>query len=144
MQRKLMHIAAIVGWCLVGSGVLADGHGRRGIAFATAPEQAEGVCIGDDADEALACARRECAAQGPDVQDCGPVALCFPMGWSADLLVEHAEGLHWHEYLCGWPTREKLIAAVNLRCDLTDHEYLVDCRPVRFWTDRGEALAVPE
>jgi hypothetical protein len=144
MRSALMISVAIGSWWLIGTGVLADGHGRRGIAFAIAPEQAEGVCIGENADETLACARQECAGQGADLHDCQPAALCFPMGWSADLFVQHVEGVHWHEYLCGWPSREKLIAAVDLRCDLSGEEYLADCRPVRFWNDRGEVLAAPE
>jgi hypothetical protein len=45
-------------------------------------------------------------------QDCLRVKWCYPAGWSADLFVQHKEGIHWHEYLCGWDSKEALMAAV--------------------------------
>ena len=71
--------------------------GPIGIAFAEAPEQSSGVCTGQSTDKTLACAREKCVEGGAMAQDCLRVKWCYPAGWSADLFVQHQEGLHWHE-----------------------------------------------
>lgn len=112
--------------------------GPIGIAFAEAPEQSSGVCTGQSTDKTLACARAKCVEGGAMEQDCLRVKWCYPAGWSADLFVQHREGPHWHEYLCGWDSKEALMAAVAVACDRERRDFLIECSAVRFWDDQGQ------
>ena len=112
--------------------------GPIGIAFAQAPEQSSGVCTGQSTDKTLACAREKCAEGGAMAEDCLRVKWCYPAGWSADLFVQHKEGIHWHEYLCGWDSKEAVMAAVAVACDLSRRDFIRECSAVRFWDDRGQ------
>lgn len=113
--------------------------GPLGIAFVQAPEAATGVCAGSSPDEAFACARRACAAGGVKPGQCLRVAWCFPAGWSTDVFVQDSNGLHGHEFSCGWPSRDLAEAAAALRCDKTRRERVEMCEVVRvFGPDGGE------
>ena len=114
--------------------------GPIGIAFAEAPEQSSGVCTGQSTDKTLACAREKCVAGGAMAEDCLRVKWCYPAGWSADLFVQHQEGIHWHQYLCGWDSREALMAAVAVACDKSLRPYIIECSAVRFWDNNGREL----
>lgn len=109
----------------------------QGIAFAEAPEQSSGVCVGDNPDQALACARKKCADDGAEPGDCLRVRWCYPAGWSADIFLQHKEGPHWHEYLCGWDSREAVLRAIEVACDRVRRDYLIECSAVRFWSPDG-------
>ena len=67
--------------------------GQKGIAFAIAPEQSDGMCIGDSPAKTLDCAREKCVTGGALAEDCARVAWCFPMGWSAQVSILHKEGI---------------------------------------------------
>ncbi|MEP3439455.1 MAG: hypothetical protein ABJN75_22110 [Hoeflea sp.] len=67
-----------------------------GIAFPQAPEQSSGGCTGQNTDKTLGRARTKCAGGGAMEQDCLRVKWCYPTGCSADLVVQHQEGPHWH------------------------------------------------
>ena len=112
--------------------------GPIGIAFAEAPEQSSGVCTGQSTDKTLACAREKCAEGGAMAEDCLRVKWCYPAGWSADLFVQHKASVHWHEYLCGWDSKEAVMAAVAVACDLKRRDMITDCKAVRFWDDNGQ------
>lgn len=115
--------------------------GPIGIAFAEAPEQSSGVCTGQSTDKTLACAREKCAEGGALAEDCLRVKWCYPAGWSADLFVQHKEGIHWHEYLCGWDSKEAVEAAVAVACDRQLRPYIIECSAVRFWDNQGREIA---
>jgi hypothetical protein len=96
-----------------------------GIAFAIAPEQSVGHCVGGNATATLDCARARCAEGGARPQDCLRVTWCYPAGWSATIAVQHREGLHWTEFTCGWETRAAVEEAVALEC--RDREMIEAC-----------------
>ncbi|MDN2568016.1 hypothetical protein N1F89_17465 [Aquibium sp. A9E412] len=134
---------ALAGLCaLVLSAAAAAQDGPTGIAFAEAPEQASGVCTGDTPDVAMACARRRCAEAGARPADCLRVAWCYPAGWSADVFVQHREGPHWHEYLCGWSSRAAALAAAEVTCDAALRPDLIECAVVRLFDEGGNEIAV--
>lgn len=116
--------------------------GPIGIAFAQAPEQSSGVCTGQNTDKALACAKAQCVQGGALAEDCLRVKWCYPAGWSADVFVQHQEGPHWHEYLCGWSSKEAMVAAVAVACDRSLRDYLIECSAVRYWDNEGRELEV--
>lgn len=107
------------------------------IAFAAAqaPEAGLGYCFGLDA-SAIECAEYECMEMsGLGIEDCRTNLYCFPSSWVADIFMQHAEGPHWHHFLCGWSSRDKLEAAIELTCD---EDYLIECAAVRIWNPDGE------
>jgi len=115
---------------------------ETGIAVSQAPEAGTGVCFGDSADAAMACARKKCMAEsGLGPADCPRVLWCFPAGWSADIFMQHREGIHWHDYLCGWDSREKLQSAVALKCK---NDFLIECSAVQIWSPQGVAQPVDQ
>lgn len=122
---------------LLGASPAISQEGPIGIAFAEAPEQSSGVCTGQSTEKTLACARAKCVDGGAMAQDCLRVKWCYPAGWSADLFVQHKEGPHWHQYLCGWDSKEALMAAVAVTCDKTLRPYIMECSAVRFGDDKG-------
>jgi hypothetical protein len=113
---------------------------RQGIAFAYAPEQSSGFCIGGSPERTLACAREKCVAGGAAAADCARVAWCFPMGWSVEIGIMHKEGIHWSEYTCGWASKESAAAAAKVRCDAALREYVQDCSVGRFWDEDGNVI----
>lgn len=114
--------------------------GPVGIAFAEAPEQSSGVCTGQSTNKTLDCARAKCVSGGALERDCLRVKWCYPAGWSADIFIQHQEGLHWHQYLCGWDSKEAVMAAVAVACDKTLRPYFIECSAVRFWDDNGREI----
>ncbi|MDP3898854.1 MAG: hypothetical protein Q8Q62_19460 [Mesorhizobium sp.] len=113
-----------------------------GIAFAYAPEQASGVCVGGSPDKAFACARQKCVDGGAAAADCARVAWCFPAGWSAAVGVMHKEGIHWTEFTCGWQSREAALAAADIRCDTAQRPYIQECALGGLWDDSGKEIPV--
>lgn len=113
----------------------------QGIAFSQAPEQALGVCMGADPAKTIQCAVQKCVAGGAAEADCAPMNWCLPMGWSADLFLQHQEGVHWHEFLCGWGSKEAVEAAAKVKCDSTLRPYLLDCTITGYWDPDGKEIA---
>ncbi len=109
----------------------------QGIAFSEAVEQSSGVCLGDNPVDAMQCARDKCVAGGAEARDCLRVKWCYPAGWSADIFLQHQEGPHWHEYLCGWDSRESVLKAAEVTCDRSLRSYLIECSAVRLWSPEG-------
>ena len=134
MRRFLLPLIAILCFAVVP----AQAQETVGIAFVQAPEQSAGTCIAGNMDKAFACAKAECAGQdGVSAADCLRVKWCYPAGWAADLFVQHKEGIHWHDYLCGWGSKEDLLAAVKVRCEGSSKEWLLECSIVKAW-DNGK------
>jgi hypothetical protein len=115
--------------------------GPVGIAYAEAPEAASGVCTGNNPEQAFACARARCAAAGVAPAQCLRVAWCFPAGWSVDVFVQDMNGLHGHEFSCGWPTREMAELAGALHCDQPRDNPLGYCATVRLFDPAGSEVA---
>ena len=134
-----MHRVLLMLIILAGPGSLpARAQETVGIAFVQAPEQSAGTCVGGNMDKAFACAKAECASRdGVSAADCLRVKWCYPAGWAADLFVQHKEGIHWHDYLCGWGSKEDLLAAVKVRCEGSSKEWLLECSIVKAW-DNGK------
>lgn len=118
--------------------------GPKGVAFVEAPEQSSGMCFGDNPDEAFDCARKICTSNGTAQSDCLRVKWCYPSGWSADIFLQHKEGLHWHEYLCGWQTREDLETAIKIMCEGSLGEDLIECAVVGMWSSARAPIELIE
>ena len=128
---------AAVAMLALSSGASAQDQGPVGIAFVEAPEMSSGVCTAGNPDAGFACARAKCMESGAQARDCLRVAWCFPSGWSVDVFMQHREGPHWHEYSCGWQTREAAIKAAGVKCDPGLNEHLIECSAVRVWNPQG-------
>jgi len=115
---------------------------QTGIAFAYAPEQGSGMCVGGSPAAALVCARQKCTESGAAAEDCARVAWCFPAGWSFSVGIMHKEGIHWSEFSCGWPSREAALAAAQVRCDAAYRNYMQDCAMGELWDEAGKPVAV--
>lgn len=120
------------------AGHAAAQDGPRGIAFAIAPEQSDGMCIGEDPGQTAECAKAKCVDGGAMAEDCAPVAWCFPMGWSAQVSILHKEGISWSEYLCGWDSRKMVEAAAVIKCDPKLRSFIKECVVVQVWDNAGE------
>lgn len=111
--------------------------GRAGIAYVQAPEMSSGTCTGKDAKSAFACARKQCIDGGGTDEDCVDIAYCFPARFSVDVFVQSQEGAHWHEFYCGWDSKEVALAAAEVACDKEKRPYLMECAPVLIYDEDG-------
>ncbi len=116
---------------------------NRAVAFVQAPEQSDGMCFGNSPEEAFGCAVKQCTANGTLAEDCLPMKYCSPAGWSADIFKQHKEGLHWHDYLCGWDSEADLDAAVKVACEGSAKVYLMECSVVAKWSPEGTRIGEP-
>jgi hypothetical protein len=110
----------------------------RGIAFVQAPEQGGGVCTGATPEEGFACAVEQCMADGARNEDCIRTNWCQPAGWSVDIFVQHSEGPHWHEVICGMPSEAIAKAAAAHVCDTSERGYLIECSVVQVYDPEGK------
>lgn len=134
MRRCLLTLIAS---CGIAAGPAMAGE-PVGIAFVQAPEQSSATCFSDNLGKAFNCAKKKCATRdGVSPRECLRQTWCYPSYWSADLFLQHREGPHWHEVLCGWSSREDLLAAARLRCEGSARDYLVECTIVESW-ENGE------
>ena len=130
MRRFLITLIAL--WGFVAGPAFADD--TVGIAFVQAPEQSSATCFSDNLSKAFNCAKKKCAKRdGVSPRDCLRQAWCYPSLWSADLFLQHREGPHWHEVLCGWSSRDDLLAAAKLRCEGSARADLAECTIVDSW-----------
>jgi len=112
--------------------------GPKGIAFVQAPEQGGGVCVAATPEEGFACAVEQCMADGARDEDCIRTNWCQPAGWSVDIFVQHAEGPHWHEVICGMPSEAIARAAALHVCDRSERDYLIECSVVQVYDPEGK------
>jgi len=111
--------------------------GRKGIAFVQAPEQGSGVCVGSTPEEGFSCAVAQCMESGAADEDCIRTNWCQPAGWSVDIFVQHQEGLHWHEVICGLPTETIARKAAEVACDPEERDYVTECSMVQMYDPEG-------
>jgi hypothetical protein len=120
---------------VVGLGVMAQGAAAQdwagAIAYAQAPEQSGGVATAATVEEAIAAAVAECVAGGARDEDCFISAACEPAGWSMDIFLQHAEGPHWHEMICGIAEEATIKAIAAAVCDRQARPYLIECAVVQ-------------
>ncbi len=114
--------------------------GPRGIAFVQAPEQSSGMATGRNAAEAFAAATAQCVAGGALAEDCLQTNWCFPAGWSVDVFAQHREGLHWHEVICGLPSREVGEQVAHALCDPAARPFLIECQLVQVYDPDGSPM----
>jgi hypothetical protein len=107
------------------AGASAQDRPPQGIAFAQA-EEGTWLCRHERPEEALACAREQCAEQAPG-QECWATAWCFPANWSGAMTIWLPD-FHTTHVLCGAPSEPALTEAMRAlcagdeaatRCDLT-------------------------
>lgn len=110
---------------------------RLGIAFVQAPEQSYGVATGATATEAFDAAVAQCVEGGALAEDCLQTNWCFPAGWSIDVFAQHQEGLHWHETLCGLPSKETATEVAETLCNRSARPYLIECSLVQIYDPEG-------
>ena len=110
----------------------------QGIAITQAPEAATGICYGEDASQTIACAQADCVAQsGLKTEDCFLTNWCAPAGWTLDVFLQSNEGLHWHEFSCGWSTRKQAELSAKIICQ---REFIRMCTPVVVWSPEGQRI----
>ena len=109
------------------------------IAVYQAPEAGLGVCVGTNTAKTIKCAQQKCVAEsGLSIEDCIESLVCSPMEWTADIFMQHKEGNHWHEYVCGQGSKALLDQAVAAKCK---SEWLIECDAVQVWRPDGTAVA---
>lgn len=110
------------------------------IAVYQAPEAGLGVCVGTNTVKTITCAQQKCVAEsGLDVEDCIESLVCSPMGWTVDIFMQHKEGNHWHEYICGQGSKAVLEQAVAAKCK---SDWLIECAAVQMWRPNGTEVVL--
>ena len=112
--------------------------GQVGIAFVEAPEQGGGVAIAATPEVAFANATAQCMQSGALEEDCIKTNWCMPAGWSVDVFVQHQEGPHWHEVVCGLPSKDAAMATAQHMCDPQERDYLIGCFAVQLYDSEGK------
>lgn len=138
-MNNFMSKAALTICIAVISGLTHAQSGPVGIAFVQAPEQGGGVAIASTPEVAFANATAQCMQSGAREEDCIKTNWCMPAGWSVDVFVQHQEGPHWHEVVCGLPSKKAALAAVLHMCDPADRDYLMGCFAVQLYDSAGKA-----
>lgn len=114
--------------------------GPLGIAYVEAPERATGLCTGNTPEQAFTCARELCAVGGVKPRECLRRAWCFPAGWSAEVFIQDANGLHWHEFSCGLDSEQMARRLAELRCDRELRSRIEVCELVRLLDPTGQEV----
>lgn len=130
--------ASVIAVLIMSPAPAAAQEGPVGIAFVQAPEQGGGVCTGAAAEQAFSCAVEQCMESGARDEDCLRTNWCMPSGWSVDVFLQHQEGPHWHEVVCGLPSKAIAMAVAVHLCDRTERDYLIECAPVQFYDPGGK------
>jgi hypothetical protein len=112
--------------------------GPPGIAFVQAPEMSFGMAIGATPAEAFDAATAQCVDGGAMEEDCIPTDWCQPAGWSVDVFVQHVEGLHWHETVCGLASEDAALSVGVALCNPDDQPWITLCNLVQVWNPQGE------
>lgn len=109
-----------------------------GVAVVQAPEQSSGIAFGADRQKTVADAIGQCVEGGAMAQDCIVTNWCSPAGWTVDFFVQHREGLHWHETICGIADHAVIAGLETAMCDRTARPYLIECALVQVWDPQGK------
>jgi len=111
-----------------------------GIAFVQAPEQGGGVAVGATMEEAFGKAVAQCMESGALEEDCIRTNWCEPAGFSVDVFLQHAEGPHWHEVICGLPDEQIARNVGETLCNRDARPYLIECAVVQVYDPDGGTL----
>ncbi len=137
---KRIAYLAILACCLPAMTTISSAQsGPVGIAFVQAPEQGGGVAIADSPEVAFANATAQYMQFGAEAKDCIKTNWCMPAGWSVDVFVQHQQGPHWHEVVCGLPSQEAALATALHMCDRNQRDYLIECTLVQLYDSKGKA-----
>ncbi|MFN3954751.1 MAG: hypothetical protein ACK4LQ_09880 [Pararhodobacter sp.] len=112
--------------------------GPPGIAFVQAPEQGSGMALATSPEAGLAEATAQCMESGALAEDCIPTNWCQPAGWTVDIFVMHEAGLHWHEVVCGLPSRPVAMRVAEVLCDSELRPEIIDCMLAQIFDPAGE------
>ncbi|PYB70667.1 hypothetical protein [Rhizobium wuzhouense] len=121
----------------------AQEDGRKAIAYVQAPEMSSGQCAAKDTASAIDCAMKQCIDGGGTEEDCLVNATCYPGNWSVDIFMMADGGPHWHQFSCGWQTKELAIKAADLACSTAAENGLVECSAVQLIDEDGKVTEPP-
>lgn len=139
----MRRLATILCVTLSAMAVQAQEGGRKAIAFVQAPEMSAGQCLDKDTASAIDCAVKQCIAGGGTAEDCQVNATCYPANWSVDVFMMADGGPHWHQYSCGWQTKELALKAAELACSTAADNGLVECSTVQLVNEDGTVTEPP-
>ena len=134
--RAMGGAAAVV---FAAGAVSAEEQRAGAIAYAQAAEVSGGVGTGATIEAAIAAARADCVAGGARAEDCLITAACEPAQWSVDIFVQHQEGPHWHEMLCGIADEALVAGVVAAVCDGAARPWIMECALVQVRDPFGKA-----
>lgn len=139
-MRRLVTILCVT---LPALGVQAQEGGRNAIAYVQAPEMSSGLCVEKDTASAIDCAVKQCIEGGGTVEDCQVNATCSPGGFSVDVFMMADGGPHWHQFSCGWQTRDLALKAAELACSNAQQDGLTECTAVQLIDEDGKVTEPP-
>ncbi|MFN3503106.1 MAG: hypothetical protein ACK4ZJ_12655 [Allorhizobium sp.] len=123
--------------------VQAQDEGRKAIAYVQAPEMSSGLCAEKDAASAIDCAVKQCIEGGGTVEACEVNAVCYPGNWSVDVFMMADGGPHWHQFSCGWQSKELALKAAELACSNAQAGGLIECTAVQLIDEDGTVTEPP-
>jgi len=139
-MRRLVTILCVT---LSAAAVQAQEGGRKAIAYVQAPEMSSGLCVEKDTASAIDCAIKQCIEGGGTAEVCEVNATCSPGNWSVDIFMMADGGPHWHQFSCGWQSRELALKAAELVCSNAKEDGLIECTPVQLIDEDGKVLEPP-
>jgi hypothetical protein len=139
-MRRLMTILCVT---LSAAAVQAQEGGRKAIAYVQAPEMSSGLCVEKDTASAIDCAIKQCIEGGGTAEVCEVNATCSPGNWSVDIFMMADGGPHWHQFSCGWQSRELALKAAELACSNAKEDGLIECTPVQLIDEDGKVIEPP-
>ncbi|MFY8098792.1 MAG: hypothetical protein ACOVOA_02405 [Allorhizobium sp.] len=128
---------------LSAAAVQAQEGGRKAIAYVQAPEMSSGLCVEKDTASAIDCAIKQCIEGGGTAEVCEVNATCSPGNWSVDIFMMADGGPHWHQFSCGWQSRELALKAAELACSNAKEDGLIECTPVQLIDEDGKVIEPP-
>jgi hypothetical protein len=139
-MRRLVTILCVT---LSAAAVQAQEGGRKAIAYVQAPEMSSGLCVEKDTASAIDCAMKQCIEGGGTAEVCEVNATCSPGNWSVDIFMMADGGPHWHQFSCGWQSRELALKAAELACSNAKEDGLIECTPVQLIDEDGKVIEPP-
>ncbi|MCZ8181062.1 MAG: hypothetical protein O9309_18730 [Rhizobium sp.] len=139
-MRRLVTILCVT---LSAAAVQAQEGGRKAIAYVQAPEMSSGLCVEKDTASAIDCAIKQCIEGGGTAEVCEVNATCSPGNWSVDIFMMADGGPHWHQFSCGWQSRELALKAAELACSNAKEDGLIECTPVQLIDEDGKVIEPP-
>lgn len=138
--RRLLTILCVT---LSAVAVQAQEGGRKAIAYVQAPEMSSGLCVEKDTASAIDCAIKQCIEGGGTAETCEVNATCSPGNWSVDIFMMADGGPHWHQFSCGWQSKELAIKAADLACSNAKEDGLIECTAVQLIDEDGKVTEPP-